>query len=252
MSEEGRRLIQRAHLDFLKAGSDVISTVTYQCHYEKSVLDDDDSLGIVNETRMDAMLRDGVRLAREAVKEFQDAENDVHVSTLTSRRNTRQCYVAASIGCYGASLADGSEYTGNYNGHLTSIINELCEFHRRKYYVLLGEMPDCIAFETIPCMDECSAILKMLKDSKCNEPSWSGDLKQREVLAVSSPAVWISFACQDGQHLNDGHLLTDALDMIYSQDPEANLVHAVGVNCCACMHGTYYVLHSRQYFRISL
>mmetsp|Transcript_6508 Transcript_6508/g.9513 ORF Transcript_6508/g.9513 Transcript_6508/m.9513 type:complete len:420 (+) Transcript_6508:31-1290(+) len=224
MSEEGCKLIKRAHLDFLNAGSDIISTVTYQCHYDKTVLA---SLNI-DDVKMDELLRVGVRLAREALQEFQgrsvDRKDNNNVCNATSAP-ARQYFVVASIGCYGASLADGSEYTGNYD---LSIV-ELSEYHRRKYAVLCGEMPDCIAFETIPCIDECLAILRLL-----NEPRGLTQQKPEEV--ANFPPVWISFACQDGQRLNDGHLLTDALDAIHCADPEANIVHAIGVNCCACKY----------------
>lgn len=92
MSEQGRTLIKKAHCDFLQAGCDVVSSVTYQCNYNaRSKLKDND---------IDRMLKDGVRLAREAVDEFHLREH-------------RVAFVVATIGCYGASLADGSEYTGN-------------------------------------------------------------------------------------------------------------------------------------------
>jgi len=54
--------------------------------------------------------------------------------------------VAASIGCYGAYLADGSEYTGKYK--LSK--KELMNWHRKRLKVVIGERPDIIAFETIP------------------------------------------------------------------------------------------------------
>ena len=79
--------------------------------------------------------------------------------------------------------------------------------------------PDWIAFETIPCLGECSAIMKLLKTK-------SALLKQKF-------PVWISFACCDDKHLNDGSLLSSALDRVFEEDPEAQIVNAVGVNCCS-------------------
>ena len=93
-SEQGRALIKRAHHDFLKAGCDMISSVTYQCNFE--------TCSEIGSDEIERMLHDGVRLAREAVNELYIKEK-------------RVAFVVATIGCYGASLADGSEYTGKKN-----------------------------------------------------------------------------------------------------------------------------------------
>ena len=91
MSKEGRTLVKRSHLDFLKAGSDFASTVTYQCNFN--------ACSAVSDELIENMLADGVRLARETVDEIYINEK-------------RVAYVVATIGCYGAFLADGSEYHG--------------------------------------------------------------------------------------------------------------------------------------------
>lgn len=95
-------------------------------------------------------------------------------------------------------------------------MGELQTFHTRKYLKLKNSNPDWIAFETIPCALECLSILSLLREDK----------------NVSCP-VWISFACRDGRHLNDGGLLSDALDLIWQNDVDSTLVAGVGVNCCS-------------------
>lgn len=49
-------------------------------------------------------------------------------------------------------------------------------------------------------------------------------------------AIGISFACQNGSQLNGGALLEDALDVVDMMDPNASLVHAIGINCCDSLH----------------
>ncbi|XP_042406882.1 homocysteine S-methyltransferase 2-like [Zingiber officinale] len=60
----------------------------------------------------------------------------------------RPVLVAASIGSYGAYLADGSEYSGNYGQEIT--VEIVKDFHRRRLEVLSEAGADIIAFETIP------------------------------------------------------------------------------------------------------
>lgn len=87
--------------------------------------------------------------------------------------------------------------------------------------VLADSSPDWIAFETIPCEMECHAIVKLLKT-----------LNVKNLLKCP---IWISFACCDDKHLNDGTLLSNALDTLYFEDPEAKCVSAIGINCCSAV-----------------
>jgi len=154
----------------------------------------------LTEDDIDQMLKDGVSLAREAVDS---------VNTL---RDKTKLYVVSSIGCYGSALADGSEYTGNYG--VTAEI--LCNFYRRKVRILLTAAPDALAFETIPCVIECTAILSLLREFKASN---------------TLCPCWLSFSCKDGERLNDGSLLLEALTEVSCCDPNVELVNAVGINC---------------------
>ena len=187
-----KEIIQNAHQAFCNAGADIISTVTYQCHY---------NTGEVSDDVMNKMLRDGVQWAKQL-----------------SAVSSSSCYVAASSGCYGASLADGSEYTGDYGEDVT--LSHLMEFHGRKFKVLVDESPDAVAIETIPNLLECRAVMAML-------------VEQQE--CSNNLAVWISLACQDGNLLNDGSKLEDALDVIQEMDPSSR--YGVGINCCDSLYG---------------
>ena len=177
--------VQNMHKTFAEAGADILSTVTYQCHFEGNQGSDE---------RMTQVLRDGVKWAQQA-----------------SRR-----YIAASSGCYGSALADGSEYTGAY-GEIT--LQQLMDFHRRKFQVLAAESPDAIAIETIPDLLECRSVVTMLNEQE------------------TPITCWMSLACQDGDRLNDGSKLEDALDIIHEMDPNATYIHGVGINCCDSLYG---------------
>lgn len=211
LKAEGRAAVRKCHEDFLSAGVDIISTCTYQAHYmplpgrdkdddfRKSSLRLEDSV-------VDTMLRDGVRLAREAIAK--------------SGRNENSAYIAASIGSLGGALADGSEYTGRFG----LSVEQLAEFHRRKVRTLASEKPDLLAFETIPCLAECEAILILLQELANDD-------------RMETPPAWLSLACSDGAHLNDGSMLMNAVAKIDEMDPGAKLVHAVGINCCSLTNG---------------
>lgn len=72
--------------------------------------------------------------------------------------------VAASIGCYGAALADGSEYRGHYGDSIGH--RGLREWHKERLDVLAGaDGVDFLLFETIPCLAEVRAVLSLLQAS---------------------------------------------------------------------------------------
>ena len=62
-------------------------------------------------------------------------------------------WVAASVGPYGATLGDGSEYRGDDG--LT--VAELRAWHRRRLRVLADAGPDVLAIETITRLAELEA-----------------------------------------------------------------------------------------------
>jgi S-methylmethionine-dependent homocysteine/selenocysteine methylase len=160
---------------------------------------------VIDEPQMKEMLRDGVQLAKQAIRESGARDDDQ--------------FAVACMGCYGGALGDGSEYTGNYpNIHSEQ---DLMDFHRVKTLTMLQEDPDGIALETVPCVMECRAFVLLLKE-----------LLQQKSL----PACWISLACRNGEELNDGSKLEDALDVIHELDPNVELIHAIGVNCCDSGH----------------
>ncbi|MGI9171454.1 MAG: homocysteine S-methyltransferase, partial [Candidatus Nanopelagicus sp.] len=108
--------------------------------------------------------------------------------------------VAASVGPYGAHLADGSEYKGNY-GVSKSVIKD---FHQKRLEVLLSTSPDLLALETMPDTFEVEVLLDLL--SNCSIP------------------FWVSYSCKDGNQTNAGQSFADAVAL-------AQPALAIGVNC---------------------
>ncbi len=168
---------------FASAGADIVATATYQATFEGLERMGIDHAGAV------AFFRKAVDLAREAV--------------LTAGRDDIPL-VAASIGPYGAFLADGSEYCGNYG--LT--IPELARFHRDRLAVLAETDIDLVGFETFPSAVEARAVADLMTEFPESE-------------------AWISFSCRDGKHLWDGSPIEEiAADL--ADHPQ---IAAIGVNC---------------------
>jgi homocysteine S-methyltransferase len=189
---EAPEAIRQVHLDYLSAGSDCIVTASYQASlrgFQRRGLSREEA---------EALLRLSVRLAVDARDAFWDDP------ARTSGR--LRPIVAASIGPYGAFLADGSEYTGNYDLDRDGLV----DFHRDRWRILSDSDADLFACETIPSRCEAQALAALLKDSP-------------DVCA------WFSFSCRDELHLSDGSRLVDAVADI----AEIEQVVAVGINCTA-------------------
>ncbi|CAB4548231.1 unannotated protein [freshwater metagenome] len=110
--------------------------------------------------------------------------------------------VAASVGPYGAAMADGSEYRGNYGVGKSA----LKEFHAKRLELLIASNPDILALETMPDTQEVEVLLDLLSD--CPIP------------------YWVSYSCKEGNATNAGQIFASAVDLAQS-------AMAVGINCTA-------------------
>uniref|UniRef100_A0A453FMJ3 Hcy-binding domain-containing protein n=1 Tax=Aegilops tauschii subsp. strangulata TaxID=200361 RepID=A0A453FMJ3_AEGTS len=147
-------LIRKVHLDYLDAGANIITTASYQ-----ATLQGFQSRGVSRE-QGEALLRRSVQIAQEARAIFVEGRSKGPYAARdeydgVASRARRPVLVAASVGSYGAYLADGSEYTGDYGRSVTK--EALKNFHRRRLQVLADAGPDLIAFETIPNKLEAQA-----------------------------------------------------------------------------------------------
>ena len=182
--------IRRMHTDFLEAGADCIVTATYQASVEGFMEHGLDA------GRAADLIRSSVTLATEA--------RDLFWERPESGEGRLRPLVAASVGPYGAFLANGSEFTGDYD------LDEegLHAFHGDRWRLLAESPADLLACETIPSRAEARALLRLFAET----PGRRG---------------WISFSCRDEEHLNDGTPLAEAASLC---DPVAE-VQAVGINC---------------------
>jgi homocysteine S-methyltransferase len=187
---ESPELIRRVHDEFLVAGADCITTSTYQATpegFRRSGLSDTEGI---------AMFERSLQLALDARDDFwRDPANRV---------GRMKPLVAASVGPYGAFLADGSEYTGDYK--LDE--EELHAFHRRRWNILAAAGADLLACETIPSLPETRALLRLSEETP---DVW----------------VWVSVTCRDDAHLRDGARFAEVVSLC----DKRRRVAAVGVNC---------------------
>ncbi|MGY5121396.1 homocysteine S-methyltransferase [Streptomyces sp. 900105755] len=178
--------VRDAHLAYFEAGADVAITASYQATFEGF-----GKRGIPH-AEAARLLALSVELGRDAVRRAR------------AEGIARPLWVAASVGPYGAMLADGSEYRGRYG----LSVGELERFHRPRLEVLAGAGPDVLALETVPDADEAAALL-------------------RAVRGLGVPA-WLSYSVAGG-FTRAGQPLEEAFALAADVDE----VIAVGVNCCA-------------------
>lgn len=234
LTEEGRASVSEGHRDWLNSGSDILTTVTYQCNYglcatstemTSKIGSTDLFTEVLPEDKMKELMIDGVLLAKRAIETTSadpQNKNNLLIQPSSSSSLTLGPFAVASTGPYGAAMADGSEYTGKYPAHVTR--KALVNFHTRKARTLLMEgKPDGLAVETIPNIEEVGVVCEVLRDLQ----------QQIEQLQPdSSPvACWISLACRNGNEMNDGNTVEEALRIVKSYDPTGRWIAGVGINC---------------------
>jgi len=134
--------VVQAHRDFVEAGADVLITGSYQLSF------------------------DG---CRRAGWDDEDTTRALHNSTTAARMAADEgTLVAASIGPYGASLSDGSEFRGGYGVSRSTLL----DFHARRLDVLLETEPDLLAIETQPELDEIDVVLTLVSERAPDMPLW--------------------------------------------------------------------------------
>ncbi|MCF8579582.1 homocysteine S-methyltransferase [Enterobacter ludwigii] len=196
---ENPDLIREVHLDYYRAGAQVAITASYQATpagFAARGLDEAQSRALIGKS---------VELARKA-REAYLSENP-HAGTLL---------VAGSVGPYGAYLADGSEYRGDY----VRSEEEFTTFHRPRVEALLDAGADLLACETLPSFGEIKALASLLAE-------------------YPRARAWFSFTLRDSEHLSDGTPLREVI---------AELVHypqivALGINCIALENTTAALKH---------
>lgn len=193
---ESPELIKAVHRQYLEAGADIICTASYQATYAGFAVRG------LDKPEADHLFRESVQLAASARTDFWAISGNSKGRTFP--------LIAASIGPYGAFLADGSEYHGNYD--LTQ--PELIDWHRSQVTVLVHQKEvDLLLFETIPALAEAQAIVELM-------------------LEFPAMPYALSFSCRDGKHIAHGESFLEAVLQVGKQKQ----LIAVGINCTAPEH----------------
>ncbi|MDI3313967.1 MAG: homocysteine S-methyltransferase [Mycobacterium sp.] len=174
--------IVAVHEAYFRAGAVIATTASYQASFTGFA-----AQGIGQD--------EAVRLLRRSVQLAKAAREQVGVPGR---------WVAASVGPYGAVLADGSEYRGRYGLSVAALM----KWHRPRLEVLADAGADVLALETLPDVDEAEALVELVRH-------------------VGVPA-WLSYTIT-GTRTRAGQPLAEAF-AVAAGVPE---IVAVGVNCCA-------------------
>ena len=184
---------QEVHRSYFEAGADIAITASYQASYSGL---QERGLGDVEARNL---IQRSVQLADNARYEILESNPD------------RRMFIAGSVGPYGAYLADGSEYRGDYEISTT----EMKEFHRHRIEALLAAGVDILAFETLPSAYEAEVLLELLQE-------------------YPSARAWFSFTLRDATHISDG----TGFDAVVTNLDASEQIIAIGVNCVPPDHVT--------------
>ncbi len=184
-------LVKQVHLNYFRAGADCGITCSYQATIPGFMAQG------YTESEAEELIRRSVRLFLEARDEWWKKEGKA------SDRPYPLCLGA--VGPYGAYLADGSEYRGNYG--LSD--RELYVFHKRRMELLYEEGADILLIETQPSLQEVLVEAGIAEEIRAD--------------------YWISFSCMNGRQICDGTLIRNCADAL---DPQRHPhLKMIGINC---------------------
>ncbi len=184
--KENPQAIIQTHYEYIKAGAQILASSSYQVSGPGLK-----GLGYPPSGLKELLLK-SIDLVDQAIRRAE------YEGLILNRP-----LIAASLGPYGAYLADGSEYRGNYG----ISVDQLKEFHQERIEILMDSSADLFAFETIPSLEEAKVL--------------------SELLQGSSKPSWISFSCRNETEINDGTPIEKAVEL-FEDHPT---VFAIGVNC---------------------
>lgn len=191
---EAPRLIEDIHLDYLRAGANLLTTASYQATLPGLM-----AYGL-EESEAEQVIKKTVTLAQSARDRYwQELEPEEKEITLYP-------LIGGDVGPYAAYLANASEYTGDY-GQVS--LTELKDFHRSRLTLLQETACDFLILETIPNRLEVKALVELLAQ----------EFPGTEAL-ISVPTL-------NGQTMSDGTPLGDIAELIEGSAQ----VLALGINC---------------------
>ena len=181
--------IKEVHYDYFKNGADAGTSASYQASMAGFI-----KKGYSKQEAKD-LIAHSMELLLSARKDWWEKEG---------RESGRVFPLAiGSIGPYGAYLADGSEYTGNYQVSE----QELQEFHIRRMEILKETGAELFALETFPCLYEAVLCANMMERIGAD--------------------YFVSFSCKNNNQIHDGTTIAQCAKAL------TGLKHlkAIGVNC---------------------
>jgi len=186
-------VIEQVHRAYFEAGADCAITASYQATIEGFVAQG------MSEFEAIRLIWLSVNLAVRARDGFWAGLRQAQSPVMRERP-----LVAASVGPYGAYLADGSEYRGDYDLDEDGLV----EWHRRRWHILARTKADLLACETIPSFAEARAQMRLLQETP-------------------DRMAWFSFSCREDGLINDGTPLAECAAYL----DQFEQVAAIGINC---------------------
>ena len=186
-------LISSIHKRYVEAGADMIITATYQA--SPQTLSKYENMDLAQAKKV---WTKSVECALEATRTHPE----------------KKIFIGGSIGPYGAYLANGAEYSGDY-GEIS--LDQLMDYHRDivRFYAETKEV-DVIAFETVPNFAEVQAIFSLI------EQMFNANLHKE---------FYVSLSCKDADHLVDGTPLEQVIRYILSKKSSQIRDNLVGIGC---------------------
>lgn len=183
--------IKDVHLDYFLAGADVAITSSYQATTQ----------GLTD--HFDLHQEEGKALIQRSVEVAHQAREEAYKRGVNA---DRKLLIAGSVGPFGAYLADGSEYRGDY----VRTAEEFKDFHRPRIQALVDGGVDLLAVETIPSILEIRALLALLRED------------------FPSAIAWLSCTIRDADSLPAGTPWKDVVDAVVESGSQ---IVGVGINC---------------------
>lgn len=198
------QLIQQIHLDYLLSGADMIMTATYQAS-QKGLK----QYGGLTDEEVFKTYDNAISIAMAAQVEYREAT-----------KSDREIFLCASIGPYGAYLANGAEYTGDYS--TLSKPEELIDFHHDMTKTfLLDDRVNVLAFETIPNFDEVKQILNLV------EQLYAAEGKEK--------LFYLALNFADEEKICDGTSIAEVVEYVNKRISDSALLQrnllSIGANC---------------------
>lgn len=202
LDEAGCASIEQVHRTYAAAGADILTTASYQCS----------AMGFQLQGLPLELLEDTLRSATDVCRKVADAVGEELNKTIL---------VAASVGPYGAALADGSEYRGDYA--LSG--DDLVAWHVDRIRILADTPCDLLAVETVPLLLEALAVVRALQVVE----------QERKAQNKLTPQAWLALSVREEAGravLASGEDLGAAVTALLDAD-ETVMLRYIGVNCCS-------------------